>query len=72
VCAFVKIKKKEWSFIEAEVSESTTSTAPEVLLPLQHLTTSLEMAAHYYLMRALTPKAIEVRSRPQRGARQLR
>lgn len=36
---------------------------PEILLPLQHLTSSLEMIAHYYLMRGLKYKAIETLER---------
>ena len=43
---------REWSFVEAQVLEPTVRVhAPEILVPLQHLTSSLEMLGHYYVMR---------------------
>jgi len=40
---------------------------PEILLPLQHLTTSLEMAAHYNMLRNLNDRVVEARKRGRRG-----
>lgn len=56
---------REWSFVEAQVLEPTVRVhAPEILVPLQHLTSSLEMLGHYYVMRDQLASG-EVRPRPR-------
>jgi hypothetical protein len=55
---------QEWLFVEEQLLDPTVVVdAPEILLPLQHLTSSLEMIAHYYLMRGLKYRAIETLER---------
>ena len=58
---------REWSFVEAQVLEPTVRVhAPEILVPLQHLTSSLEMLGHYYVMRdQLASGEVRLRGEPE-------